>query len=201
MLIHNLDFVEGAKSARGLTVIIDVFRAFSTSCYCIQQGATSIHPATTVEDAQEKAAHLGNTILIGEREGKKVNGFAMGNSPTDVIKTDFSGKNVVLTTHAGTQGLLNTPGAHGVVTGALVNARATAEYIKQQSPSEVSLVRMGWKAEELTDEDRVCSEYLAALLTGQDYDEAEIEKQLRASPYSQRFFDPSGLPKTRSSRP
>ena len=44
MHIEVLDLIEGAKQARGLTVIIDVFRAFSTACYVVQNGAREIIP-------------------------------------------------------------------------------------------------------------------------------------------------------------
>ena len=33
MEIRILELIEGAKKAEGLTVIIDVFRAFSLECY------------------------------------------------------------------------------------------------------------------------------------------------------------------------
>ena len=34
MRVQILELIEGAKKAEGLTVIIDVFRAFTTECYC-----------------------------------------------------------------------------------------------------------------------------------------------------------------------
>ena len=42
MDIQILQLVEGAQKARGLTVIIDVFRAFSTACYAFGNGASEI---------------------------------------------------------------------------------------------------------------------------------------------------------------
>jgi 2-phosphosulfolactate phosphatase len=44
MHIDILDLIEGAKQAQGLTVIIDVFRAFSTACYVVRNGARQIIP-------------------------------------------------------------------------------------------------------------------------------------------------------------
>lgn len=38
MEIRILELIEGAKKAEGLTVIIDVFRAFSLECYLYARG-------------------------------------------------------------------------------------------------------------------------------------------------------------------
>lgn len=190
MQIQQLDFVDGAKKATGIAVIIDVFRAFTTACFCFAGKAKAVYPVGEVEQAFALASKLDNTLLIGERNGKKLPGFDMGNSPSEVISTELKDKNVIHTTHAGTQGLVNAHQADIVLTGALVNARATAEYIKSHQPDTVSLVRMGWKAENPTDEDDICAEYLSALLTNQAFDVAGIEPFLRQSANSQRFFDP-----------
>jgi 2-phosphosulfolactate phosphatase len=53
MHIEILDLIEGAKQARGLTVIIDVFRAFSTACYVVQNGASEIVPVGDVDLAYQ----------------------------------------------------------------------------------------------------------------------------------------------------
>jgi 2-phosphosulfolactate phosphatase len=49
MDIEILHLIEGARQAKGLTVIIDVFRAFSTACYVIRNGASQIIPVGDVE--------------------------------------------------------------------------------------------------------------------------------------------------------
>lgn len=42
--IKILELIEGAKQAQGLTVIIDVFRAFSVAAYAFGNGANRIIP-------------------------------------------------------------------------------------------------------------------------------------------------------------
>lgn len=42
MKIKVLEFVEGAQNANGVTVIIDVFRAFTVGCYAFDSGAVRI---------------------------------------------------------------------------------------------------------------------------------------------------------------
>ena len=53
MRIKRLSLVEGAREARGLTVIIDVFRAFTTDAFVMANGAETIHPVLTLEEARE----------------------------------------------------------------------------------------------------------------------------------------------------
>ena len=48
--INVLHLVEGARQARGLTIIIDVFRAFSTACYAIDNGAVEIIPVGDIDN-------------------------------------------------------------------------------------------------------------------------------------------------------
>lgn len=190
MKVVVTDYVKGAQSAEGVVVIIDVFRAFSVACYCISSGVKSVTAVGSVEAALALSNVTENSLLIGEREGKKLPGFDVGNSPTDLSQLCVSGKNVIHTTHAGTQGLTNAINADVIVTGAFVNAQATVDYIKSLNPKVVTLVRMGWKAETNTDEDDLCAEYFKALLLNEPFDKQRIEPELRNSPCAQRFLDP-----------
>jgi len=191
MEIAKVNFVEGARHAKGIAVIIDVFRAFSVACYCIDQGVSSLFPVGDVDKARELSKALGSGVLIGERKGRKLPGFDHGNSPSEIIAADLKGKAVIHTTHAGTQGIVNATRADEVVTGAFVNARATAEYIKSRNPEKVTLVKMGLEARENSDEDDLCAEYIESLLNNQSFDQSRIVGKLRESPFSARFFDPT----------
>ena len=122
MEIQILDLIEGAKAARGLTVIIDVFRAFSLECLLTAKGAAAIHPVGKVEEAFALKAEHPDWILFGERHGARVEGFAYGNSPTQCMDADVAGRVIVHTTGAGTQGIVNASGADEIITGSLVNA-------------------------------------------------------------------------------
>ncbi len=191
MKILKKDFIAGAREAEGIAVIIDVFRAFSTACCCLDSGAARVLPVGDVGEALALRERLADPMLIGERGGKKLDGFDFGNSPTELAKADLHRKHVIQTTHAGTQGIVNATQADEVLTGAFVNASATARYIRKKAPATVTLVRMGWQAETPTDEDDLCAEYLECLLTDQPFDEESVIPQLKASPCSARFFDPA----------
>ena len=116
-------------------------------------------------------------------------GFDFGNSPSQVKDFDFTGKTVVHTTSAGTQGVANAKNATEMLTGSLVNAKAIAEYIKNSSAEDVSLVCMGLAGKESTREDTLCAEYIKALVEGTTVDlDAGIEECKRTS--GAKFFDP-----------
>jgi len=190
MRIRILELIEGAKAARGLTVIIDVFRAMTVEAYVIQNGAADLIPMGSIDEAYAyRDAHPG-TVLMGERGGAKCPGFDFGNSPSAVKNVDFTGKTVVHTTSAGTQGVANATGATQMLTGSLVNAKAIAAYIKASGAEEASLVCMGLAGVESTREDTLCAEYIKALVEGTPIDlQAGIEECKRTS--GAKFFDPN----------
>ena len=67
MKIQILELIEGAKRAEGLTVIIDVFRAFTTECYAFDRGAALCYPVGELEDAFALKREDPARILLGER--------------------------------------------------------------------------------------------------------------------------------------
>ena len=190
MKIEKFSCLQGAERARGTAVIIDVFRAFSVACYCYHQGASNVIPAGEVSQAIEIAQKIDNAVLVGEREGKKLAGFDLGNSPTEVLQYDLTGKTVIQTTHAGTQGVVKAVQATEIITGALVNAKAIASYLSAGNHEQVSLVSMGLAGQTASDEDELCAEYLHSLLLGEEFAEEQIIASLKKSPFSRRFFDP-----------
>lgn len=190
MNIKILHLLEGAKEATGLAVIIDVFRAFTVEAYLIHNGAAKVIPVGEKELAYDYKKRDPACILIGERRGRMLPGFDYGNSPSQIKNVDFTGKTVIHTTSAGTQGIANAAKADEIITGSLVNARAIAEYIILRGFQEVSLVCMGLDAKAPTEEDTLCAVYLKSLLEGTHVDlPAEIENLKITS--GKKFFDKS----------
>ncbi len=188
--IEILDFVAGARAARGVAVIIDVFRAFSVACYAYAGGVQRIIPVGEIEVARRLKQQNPQYLAIGERHARKLEGFDFGNSPTEIEQADLFGKTLLHTTHAGTQGLVNASGADVVLTGALVNAAAICEYISKLAPQHVSIVRMGREATERSEEDDLCAELLAARLRGEPFDTGTIRDRLLGTRSALKFFDP-----------
>ena len=187
--IKILHLIEGAKQAEGLTVIIDVFRAFSLECYLYDMGVKEIRPVGTIEEAFSLRNTIADSILVGERGGKKCECFDYGNSPSTVEPQMVNGKTIIHTTSAGTQGIVNATGASEIITGSLVNAKAIAKYIMEKQPEEVSLVCMGNAGVAPAAEDELCAEYIKILLEGNEM--PDIESKAAALRYTggSHFFD------------
>lgn len=191
MEIRILEKVEGAKRAEGLSVIIDVFRAFSLECYLTDMGVGRILPVGDIEEARALARASENCISIGERSSVPLEGFDFGNSPYLIRDADLRGKTAVHTTSSGTQGIVNAVHAERIISGALVNAAAVVRYIKRENPAVVSLCAMGNNSTKTSAaEDVLCAEYIRALLLGEKFDIAARAGSLRDTRDGARFFLP-----------
>lgn len=191
MRVEIFDHVAGAREARGIAVVVDVFRAFSVAPYAFDAGAARVLPAAEIDDALELGRRFPGAVLVGERHARRLPGFDAGNSPTEIRALELRGKVLVHTTHAGTQGLLNATSAEEVLTGSFVNIGAVHRYLQARSPAQVSIVRMGHEARERCAEDDLYAECLRLMLAGEAAPLAEVRDRLREAPAAVKFFDPS----------
>lgn len=182
--------IGGARRASGMTVIIDVFRAFSLEPYLHAMGAAQIRPVGSIDEALAFRDKIPGCVLFGERGGLRCEGFDFGNSPSSVKPEDIKGRTAIHTTSAGTQGIVNAVGADEVLTGSFVNASAIAEYIITRDPKHVTLVCMGNGGVEIAQEDELCAEYLFALLTGRDFPGLEEKLLDQRNLSGKKFFNP-----------
>jgi 2-phosphosulfolactate phosphatase len=187
--IKIFECIEGAKHAKGFTVIIDVFRAFSLEPYLFSRGTECIYAVGKEETARDLKKKNPNYILIGERSGFICEGFDFGNSPSQTSNFDFKGKTVVHTTSAGTQGIINAKNASEIITGSLVNSKAIANYILNKNPENVSLVCMGWNGVESAPEDTICANYIKSIIEGKNFDMKKELEDLKNHPTCKRFFE------------
>lgn len=183
------ELIEGAKKAEGLTVVIDVFRAFTLEAYMFAAGVKETHPVGSLTDAFQIKREHPDWLLFGERGGAKVPGCDFGNSPLEIKRVDLRGKTVIHSTSAGTQGIINALHADEIITGSLVNADAIAEYIRLKNPETVTTVAMGKAGVAPADEDRICAEYIEAKVLGKTLDMDEVQKRLMKA--GAHFFDPA----------
>lgn len=192
MDIDIVEFVEGTRKARGLTVIIDVFRAFSVACYAYDAGAARIIATGEVKDAFELKKKYRNSVLVGERDEKKIEGFDFGNSPTEIIKADLNGVTLIHTTTAGTNGLVNASQSSQLITGSFVNAAAIVRFIRSVNPEMVTLVAMGYRASVSAAEDLLCAQLIKSRLQNDNSDYSDIIADLKNGS-GNRFFKPENI--------
>jgi len=189
MKIDILHLIDGARKARGACVIIDVFRAFSLACYIFDKGAARIIPVGDAERAYNLRDGNPDFVLVGERDNRMLPGFDFGNSPHEMRHADLSGKTVIHTTSAGTQGIVNASRADEILTGSFVNAGAIIRHLQQLNPPQVSLVCMGYSAKYPIEEDSLCAEYIKIVLEGGKPDFDSMARLIRNTS-AKRFFVP-----------
>lgn len=189
--VQIFQLIEGAKQAKGLTVVIDVFRAFSLEAYLFSWGVKEIRPVGTIEEAFRLKEMVPGSVLVGERKGKKCEGFDYGNSPSSIPPEAVAGKTIIHTTSSGTQGIVNAAGASEIITGSLLNAGAVARYIQQKQPEQASIVAMGSLGIKPAAEDDLCAAYIKSMLEGAPL--SDIDQRIKALKEhgGQHFFDPA----------
>ncbi|NDV77793.1 2-phosphosulfolactate phosphatase [Dysgonomonas sp. 511] len=124
-----------------IVVVTDIFRATTTMCAALKNGAKAIIPVASIEEAKEYKA---KGYLVGaERNVKRCDFADFGNSPFDYTADKIDGKEVVFTTTNGTQAIEMARKADTLLIGAFSNIGAVAEFcIKQQK--DVIVLCAGW---------------------------------------------------------
>ena len=190
MIIKQLKFVDGAKQAQGVAVIIDVFRATSVIPCLFRQGVKVIYPVGTVQEAFDLKKSFPNALIIGEQGGQKVEGFDYGNSPSEFSCVDLSGKTVIHITTNGTVALVNATQPEMNFVASFVNIKATASYLKSLNPYMISIVACHSTISGETEEDASCATALEQILNEVEPNWMEIKETIMDSRSARRFLDP-----------
>jgi 2-phosphosulfolactate phosphatase len=127
--------LQPGQLAGGVTVVADVLRATTSIVHALAAGCTAVLPVAEVEDARRIADALpaGKVILAGERGGRPIDGFDLGNSPGAFSPARCRGATLVLTTTNGTRALLLAAEAARVLVGAFVNFSAICEQLRGEA--------------------------------------------------------------------
>ena len=110
-------------------VVTDILRATTTITVALANGASSVAPVLAPADAFHFANQTPNALIGGEREGIKIDGFNLGNSPREYTKSVVVGRPIVLTTTNGTRALRLCQSANRVLVGCFLNLRAVTNYL------------------------------------------------------------------------
>ena len=140
-----------------LVVIIDVLRASSTMVTALGNGAREVLPATDYGTAGLLASKMSidARVLGGERDGKPIDGYDLGNSPLEYTRAVVARKSVILITTNGTPALMGSRTARMLVVGCFLNAGKVAECIENNN-LDTYLVCCGWKGR-ASFEDTLCA--------------------------------------------
>jgi 2-phosphosulfolactate phosphatase len=188
IIFHYFPLAE-AHLASGVTVVVDVLRAFTTAAYALAAGANGIYPVGTVAEALRLKGDLPNALTMGEVNALKPEEFDFGNSPAAISKQKLHGKNLVQRTSAGTQGIVQAVNADSLLAASFVVAGATAAYLRNLAPSSISFIITGDSLGRDGDEDRACAEFIAALASGHQPNASAFIERVKTSTVGRSFLD------------
>jgi 2-phosphosulfolactate phosphatase len=157
------EMAEISLAGRGAAVI-DVLRSTTSMVAALEAGCRDIIPCPGVEEATRLADTLGrdNVVLCGERDGNKINGFDLGNSPLEFTGTAVKNKTLLMSTTNGTVVISRAKQAAPLVAAAFVNAGASAGYLAKEG-GDVVLICSG-KLGRCAAEDILCAGLLVVRL-------------------------------------
>lgn len=127
-----------------VVVVIDIFRASSSICYGIANGAKAIIPVSSIEECL--SYQESGFLLAAERNGRVVEGFEIGNSPFSYSEEKVKGQSIVLTTTNGTRALKESLAADDIIVASFLNLSAVSIWLEKQS-KDIVLLCAGWKNE------------------------------------------------------
>jgi 2-phosphosulfolactate phosphatase len=163
--VYNLPRDVAAEELAGSAVIvIDLLRATTTICHALATGAMEVVPFREIDETLAAAAKAGRekVVLGGERGGKPIAGFDLGNSPAEYSPVRVGGRSVFMTTTNGTRALHHARLARRVLVGAAVNLAAVVASV--QDEPRVDILCAGTGGQE-TLEDILCAGAMVERLT------------------------------------
>ncbi|MBN2425492.1 MAG: 2-phosphosulfolactate phosphatase [Calditrichaceae bacterium] len=120
-------------------VIIDVLRASTTITTALDNGALSVTPVISVDEALKMRSPDEKVLLCGERGGLKPEGFDLGNSPFEYTADRVAHRNLVFTTTNGTKALSKAEKAEPVYIGCFRNMPAVTELVLKENRDTILL--------------------------------------------------------------
>ena len=147
------------SQSKDVSIMVDTLRASTTITTALSK-FKKIIPSFTPENAV-KLAKENNGVLAGERNGSKIEGFDIGNSPEGVLNYPTESDTLILTTSNGTRILKNMNSK--VLIGSFINGKAVAKSALNISKNHIDLVMAGYKGTFAIEDYLGCGEILYQL--------------------------------------
>lgn len=158
--------VERAPMEGRAIVVVDVLRSSTTIAWALKNGGAKVIPVETVEEATRLAQTLDakTRLLCGERDGRKVGGFDMGNSPRECTRERVEGKTLVFASTNASPLMAGVLAGHPQRVLGYVNLSAVADALWKEG-ADVAVVCAG-RVGRFSLEDAACAGALARRLAG-----------------------------------
>ena len=177
----TLSFEESASS--DVSIMVDALRASSTITVALDKFKRVI-PCFTLEEAL-KIKETNGGVVAGERMGKQVEGFDLGNSPTAINDLETWEDTLILTTSNGTRILENMNSQ--VLIGSLINAKAVAKESIGIAKEHIDVVMAGVKGNFAIEDYLASGEILYWI--SQCLDECEISEYAQTAILASRDYE------------
>ncbi len=138
-------------------VVIDVLRASTTIATALGNGAKEIIPVQNVESVVKISGNLsgGMTLRAGERNGKTIEGFNLGNSPAEFTKEAVEGKSIIFLTTNGSAAMVKGRHAKNLIIASFVNLSSVIAFLKELR--EDFIIMCAGQDNDFSLEDAVCA--------------------------------------------
>lgn len=143
-------------------IILDVLRATTTISVALTNGAKEIIPTENISTAVRVAKGSKNSLLCGERNGKIVDGFNLGNSPLEYTPEAVKDKSLIFSTTNGTVSIIKSRFAKLCLLCSFVNMSSIVDFVN--SIDEDFTIICSGKLNEFCLEDAVCAGMLLSKL-------------------------------------
>ena len=159
--------------------IVDVLRASTSIAVALANGAKSVIPFDSPEEAVTRRLSLDKSEvrLAGERKMLMIPGFDLGNSPREFTSEAIEGKTVLMVTTNGTGSLTAVQGARDVVVASYVNFSAVLALLRTaaRGGTDIAIICSG-RERQFSLEDSACAgryaRHIAKRLTGAELNDA-----------------------------
>ena len=164
-------------------IVIDVLRATTTIACALNNGADSVQTFTDLTNLKEEALKWPNDkrILLGERGGKTIEGFDLGNSPLGVTAEIVKGKRLFMSTTNGTRALNRVKNVKNLYTLSLPNRSAIGEKLLNNAPKDLCILGSGWEGTYSLEDSLAAGALAAFLLKNQSYSVQVVNDELNAA--------------------
>ncbi|MBM5800104.1 MAG: 2-phosphosulfolactate phosphatase family protein [Cyanobacteria bacterium K_DeepCast_35m_m2_023] len=138
-----------AEGGPDAAVVIDVLRATTTIAWSLENGAEAVQAFADLDELEAAAAAwpAAQRLRAGERGGKRVDGYDLGNSPLAVTPEVVGGKRIFMSTTNGTRSLAAVRAVPLLLTACLPNRMAVARLLVERGCQRVWIVGSGWEGD------------------------------------------------------
>jgi 2-phosphosulfolactate phosphatase len=145
-------------------VVIDVLRACTVICTAFAAGCREVIPVNSIGDGSTLLGNLDRDVVLlaGERDGYRVEGFDLGNSPLEFTKDVVRNKTIILASTNGSKAMVLGSSGESMLAASFVNVSAIVDKVASLD-DDIAVVCSG-KESRFSLEDVVCGGMIIAAL-------------------------------------